>query len=183
MCGDNLKLEPMSGELEPGTHQNIKMTLTPGRFPTHFDGEICCSIDWENQGEDQADLKSMHTSQAQVSEHQECLFLRLKKRTKFVKEIKPVEARENETMYHNVLGEMVNDILNDEEMDKLLDNCHEASGGVFSQVVTSNEHPPSTQNLCTEIAQPNPEDLNALFEQKVYVENLKELTGWYTAIF
>ena len=27
MCGDNLKLEPMCGELEPNSHQNIKMTL------------------------------------------------------------------------------------------------------------------------------------------------------------
>lgn len=40
MCGDNLKLEPMSGELEPGSHQNIKMTLIPARFPTNFEGEI-----------------------------------------------------------------------------------------------------------------------------------------------
>jgi len=47
MCGDNLKLEPMSGELEPNSHQNIKMTLIPARFPTNFEGEIQCSIDWE----------------------------------------------------------------------------------------------------------------------------------------
>ena len=40
MCGDNLKLEPMFGELEPNSHQNIKMTLIPARFPTHFEGEI-----------------------------------------------------------------------------------------------------------------------------------------------
>jgi len=40
MCGDNLKLEPMSGELEPNSHQNIKMSLIPARFPTHFEGEI-----------------------------------------------------------------------------------------------------------------------------------------------
>jgi hypothetical protein len=47
MCGDNLKLEPMSGELEPNSHQNIKMSLIPARFPTHFEGEIQCSIEWE----------------------------------------------------------------------------------------------------------------------------------------
>jgi hypothetical protein len=40
MCGDHLNLEPMSGELEPNSHQNIKMSLMPGRFPTHFEGEI-----------------------------------------------------------------------------------------------------------------------------------------------
>lgn len=84
MCGDNLKLEPMSGELEPNSHQNIKMSLIPARFPTHFEGEIQCSIEWENQGdEDKQELKSIHTN-TNVNENQEFLFLRLKKRTKFV---------------------------------------------------------------------------------------------------
>jgi len=40
MCGDNLKLEPMCGELKPNTHMNIKMTLTPSKYPTYFEGEI-----------------------------------------------------------------------------------------------------------------------------------------------
>jgi len=40
MCGDNLRLEPLKGELKPGAHCNIKMTLVPSRFPTHFEGEI-----------------------------------------------------------------------------------------------------------------------------------------------
>jgi len=83
MCGDNLKLEPMSGELEPNTHQNIKMSLIPARFPTHFEGEIQCSIEWDNPDEDKAEMKSMHTN-TNVNDNQEYLFLRLKKRTKFV---------------------------------------------------------------------------------------------------
>jgi hypothetical protein len=84
MCSDTLKIEPMSGELEPNTHKNIKMTLIPERFPTHFEGEIQCSIEWENQGdEDKVEMKSMHTN-TQINENQEFLFLRLKKRTKFV---------------------------------------------------------------------------------------------------
>jgi hypothetical protein len=72
----------MSGELEPNSHQTIKMTLIPARFPTHFEGDIQCSIDWLNQGEEKAEMKSMHTSV--VVNEQEFLFLRLKKRTKFV---------------------------------------------------------------------------------------------------
>jgi hypothetical protein len=59
------------------------MTLIPARFPTHFEGEIQCSIDWLNQGgEDKVEIKSMHTNT--VVNDQEFLFLRLKKRTKFV---------------------------------------------------------------------------------------------------
>lgn len=41
----------MSGELKPNSHQNIKMTLISSKFPTHFEGEIACSIEWENEGD------------------------------------------------------------------------------------------------------------------------------------
>ena len=83
MCGDNLKLEPMNGDLEPNSHQNIKMTLIPARWPTHFEGEIQCSIDWYTGDEDKQEMRSMHTN-TNVNDNQEHLFLRLKKRTKFV---------------------------------------------------------------------------------------------------
>jgi len=147
MCGDNLKLEPMSGELEPNSHQNIKMSLIPARFPTHFEGEIQCSIEWENihDDEDKMEMKSMHTTN--VNENQEYLFLRLRKRTKFKKEINPVESRENETIFSNILNEMVNDILNDGEMDELLDSCGVASGKIINQVITSEQDAPSTERL------------------------------------
>ena len=49
--GDNIKLEPMQGELKPNSHQNIKMTLCASRFPTHFEGEIQCAIEWETEGD------------------------------------------------------------------------------------------------------------------------------------
>ena len=82
MGGDDLKLEPMSGELEPNSHQNIKMTLIPYRFPTHFEGEIQCSIEWETPNDEQKEeLKSVQTT---TNDNSELLFLRLKKRTKFV---------------------------------------------------------------------------------------------------
>jgi len=63
------------------------MTLIPARFPTHFEGEIQCSIDWEEQGDEtKAEMKSMHTN-TNVNDNSEYLFLRLKKRTKFVSNI------------------------------------------------------------------------------------------------
>jgi len=177
MCGDNLKLEPMAGELEPNSHQNIKMSLIPSRFPTHFEGEIQCSVEWENQGgEDKEELKSMHTN-TNVNENQELLFLRLKKRTKFVKEENPVETREGETLFTNVLNEIMHEILHDEEMDALLDNCKENKGGILSQIVTSNLKPPSTEDLYFDLARPEKKDMNAIHEQQVYTDNLKELTG------
>jgi hypothetical protein len=45
------------------------------------------------------------------------LFILLQK-----KEINPIESRENETLFSNVVNEMINDVLNDAEMDQLLDN-------------------------------------------------------------
>lgn len=79
--GDTLRLEPMSGELKPNTHLNIKMTLEPSKYPAYFEGEIQCSIDWEN-GE-HTETKSVHTN-TNVPESSEYLFLRLFKRSKIV---------------------------------------------------------------------------------------------------
>jgi hypothetical protein len=72
----------MSGELKPNSHVNIKMTLTAAKFPTNFEGEICCSIDWEDS-KTEMDTKSLHTTTA-LPDSSEYLFLRLKKRSKFV---------------------------------------------------------------------------------------------------
>jgi hypothetical protein len=72
----------MSGDLKPNSHVNIKMTLTASRYPTNFEGEICCSLDWEDS-RDKDDSKSLHTNTA-MPDFSEYLFLRLKKRSKIV---------------------------------------------------------------------------------------------------
>lgn len=82
ICGDNLRLEPMLGELKPNSHVNIKMTLEPSKYPTYFEGEIQCSIDWESN--EHIETKSVHTN-TNVNESSEYLFLRLKKRTMITK--------------------------------------------------------------------------------------------------
>ena len=86
--GDELFLEPMSGELKPNTHCNIKMTLLPGKYPCNFEGEIQCSIDWESEGgrgpADEARSVATNTNVPEVSEY---LFIRLKKRAKIVSKV------------------------------------------------------------------------------------------------
>jgi hypothetical protein len=78
----------MSGELKPNSHLNIKMTLISSRYPTHFEGEIQCQIDWETDGNDTInkthDAKSVVTTTV-VNEIGEFLFLRLRKRSKIVR--------------------------------------------------------------------------------------------------
>jgi len=131
----------------------------------------------------------MHTGTNAI-DNSELLFLRLKKRTKFVscsiqtnsisKQVKgsnPVETREGETLFENVINELMNGILNDKEMDNLLDNCSSTPGGIFNQIVTSNEKPPSAENLYFDLPVDTKADACSMVEQKVYTENLKELTG------
>lgn len=64
------------------------MTLISSRYPTHFEGEIQCQIEWENEGDDKkaVDLKSVHTNTV-ATDMAEYLFLRLKKRSKIVNSI------------------------------------------------------------------------------------------------
>lgn len=73
----------MQGELKPNSHLNIKMTLNPSKYPTYFEGEIQCSIDWENSGDHKEDAKSVHTN-TNVPDTSEYLFIRLRKKTKIV---------------------------------------------------------------------------------------------------
>ena len=82
--GDELFLEPMSGELKPNSHCNIKMTLLPGKYPCNFEGEIQCSIDWENEDKRALDEARSVATNTNVPEVSEYLFIRLKKRAKIV---------------------------------------------------------------------------------------------------
>lgn len=95
--GDNLRLEPLSGDLKPGAHCNIKMTLIPSRFPTHFEGEIQCSIDWDRDAGDKLETRSVATM-TQVNDTMEYLFLRLKKRSKIVSKMNIV----TETLLYHI---------------------------------------------------------------------------------
>ena len=56
-----------------------------------------------------------------VSDSLEFLFLRLKKRSKISKMQIGVEHREGESLIENILHEAMHDILESDEIDKLLD--------------------------------------------------------------
>lgn len=120
ICGDTLRLEPMKGELKPNSHVNIKMTLIPNRLPTHFEGEIQCSIDWERHDNDKIETQSVRTTTA-LPEPGEYLFLRLKKRSKINKVQQAVDLRDNENLLENMVHEAMHDILESDEFDDMLD--------------------------------------------------------------
>lgn len=45
------------------------------------------------------------------------------------------------------MNEIMNSILNDQEFDNLLDQCHSEKGGIFTQIIAGNQKPPSTEHL------------------------------------
>ena len=49
---------------------------------------------------------------------------------------------------------MMHDILHDKEMDMLLDNCYETSGGIYNQLVTSDDQAPSTERIYKTLGEP-----------------------------
>ena len=95
----------MQGELKPNSHFNIKMTLIPAKYPTNFEGEIQCSIDWESDGLTKDEAKSVHTATACGNETTEYLFLRLKKRSKISKINLGADVREGESLIENIIND------------------------------------------------------------------------------
>lgn len=49
-CGDEFLIEPIQGELEPGSFIELKLTLTAASTPSVYEGECECSIQWETPG-------------------------------------------------------------------------------------------------------------------------------------
>jgi len=171
MCGDNLKLEPMSGELKPNSHMNIKMTLAPSKYPTYFEGEIQCSIDWESSGaggQEHMETKSVHTN-TNVPDSSEYLFLRLKKRSKITKIMLGAEQRQGESLIENIVNEAMHDILESDEFDKLLDDSSNARAGLYCKAI-NNEGEPAVEDL-------NGQPVSDESARQAYEEHLRDVSG------
>ena len=46
-CGDEFLIEPILGELEPGSFVDLKLTLTASSAPSVYEGECECAIVWD----------------------------------------------------------------------------------------------------------------------------------------
>jgi hypothetical protein len=49
ISGDELNLEPIGGDLEPGQFIEIKLSLVCSIFPSVYEGEIECVILWDRE--------------------------------------------------------------------------------------------------------------------------------------
>lgn len=160
LCNDNISLIPISGELEPNSHKNIKMVLKAGRLPTIFDGEIMCQIEWEenaNRG-GPATINETHTGTKSVVTHaneNEFLFIRLKKRpclTKYVTQnnfqlandpIKP------STFLQNIFIDAISEVLEDEDTNKLYDMLATEPIGAFPML--DEQEPPACDDVSPDL--------------------------------
>lgn len=124
------------------------MTLQSARFPTHFEGEIQCMIEWETENDiNKHEMKSAHTATA-ANDWQESLFLRLKKRSKITKMQVGIENKEGESLVENIIMEAVHDILESDEIDKLFDDYEKRPVTLFHPAI-NNQNAPSCDNLLT----------------------------------
>ena len=48
-CGDKFIIEPSSGNLEPNSFVELKLTLTSNDHPTIYEGEIPCNVTWTHK--------------------------------------------------------------------------------------------------------------------------------------
>ena len=175
----------MQGELKPNSHCNIKMTLVPAKYPTNFEGEIQCSIDWDMDAETKGgmDAKSVHTTTAAGLEASEYLFLRLKKRSKITKMNLGADVREGESLLENICNEAINDILESEDFDKLLDDCSQGKAGIYASAITNEAYPSREDAIMrAEKAKSGVEEKerdDPILDRPgaVYEEELKEVSG------
>lgn len=143
LCTDNINLMPISGELEPNSHKNIKMVLKAAQLPTIFDGEIMCRIEYEDQGNrgDAGTINETHTGTKSVATHaseKKFLFIRLKKRSclqKYVKSNSHDSAKDpvKPSMFlNNLFVDAMDDVFWDtEDTDKLFDKLEQEPTGTF----------------------------------------------------
>jgi len=150
LCTDNINLMPISGELEPNSHKNIKMILKSAQLPTIFDGEIMCQIEWEDNANRGGTINETHTGTKSVVTHaneNEFLFIRLKKRScldKYVKNNNYELAKDPvkpSLFLNNLFIDAMDEVLEDEDTDKLFEKLEEEPIGAYSML--DEQEPPT----------------------------------------
>lgn len=159
LCTDNISLMPISGELEPNSHKNIKMVLKAAQLPTIFDGEIMCQIEWEdhaNRGP--PTINETHTGTKSVVTHaneNEFLFIRLKKRSCLSKYVDhnnyeiakdPVKPS---LFLNNLFIDAMDEVLEDGDTDKLFEMLEKEPIGAFPML--DEQDPPTCIDISSDL--------------------------------
>lgn len=160
LCTDNINLMPISGEVEPNSHKNIKMVLKAANLPTIFDGEIMCQIEWEDHANKNGPptVNETHTGTKSVVTHaneNEFLFIRLKKRSclsKYVKQNNYEIAKDPvkpSLFLNNLFIDAMDEVLEDESTNKLFDMLEKEPIGAFPML--DEQNPPTCSDVASEL--------------------------------
>lgn len=164
LCADNIDLVPISGEIEPNSHKTIKMTLTAAQFPTFFEGEIQCSIEWEDSHDIELNNETHQTGTRSAITHildTDYLFLRLRKQSSLKKVDYGIECREEEPLIKNIVSDALNEVLEDDETNELFEKLKEDPPGLFKMF--NEEDPPTCQDVSNGL-----DDLDEIIQNKGY---------------
>ena len=195
LCTDNINLMPISGEIEPNSHKNIKLVLKAAVLPTIFDGEIMCRIEWEDQGNKRGaqTINETHTGTKSVVTHasdNEFLFIRLKKRCCLSKYVKnnyydhPRDPAKPSLFLNNLFIDAMDEVLQDESTNKLFDKLEEEPIGAFQML--DEQDPPTCSDLASTLEEikefkesTNPSTVGWIeqFRYEPYEKEIQTFTG------
>ena len=128
-CGDKFVIEPSTGTLEPDNFLELKLTLSSGKQPSTYEGELACNIIWalNTYSNDDNDATQKGIS---LTAKKETLFLRISKSTDLsvryiftqgeIQSIEPFKSSSNDkrSLIEVVFGNIVNDVLNDPSLNE-----------------------------------------------------------------
>jgi hypothetical protein len=195
LSNDNINLMPISGELEPNSHKNIKMVLKAAHLPVIFDGEIMCQIEWEenaNKG-GPVTINETHTGTKSVVTHaneNEFLFIRLKKRSCLDKYVTnnnfelakdPVKPS---LFLNNLFIDAMDEVLEDKDTEQLFQKLEEEPVGAFPML--DEQEPPTWNDVCSALEEvkefKQESNLNTIgwieqFRHQPFENEIQTLTG------
>jgi len=71
-----------------------------------------------------------------MPDYAEYLFLRLKKRSQIKKVQLGADPRDGESLMENIIHEAMHDILEGDDFDEMLSDCHTETAGLYDSAVT-----------------------------------------------
>jgi hypothetical protein len=135
ICGDELIIDPIAGEIPPGGFSSIKLSLIADFRPSIYEGEIECEVDWGRS--------------------KESIFLRLKKRVDINVALQEQDSEgvENE-LIKNIMKDVLQSVLTENRTSEIIENIvNETPSMLYSQL--DNDTPVFCKNITgTEVEDP-----------------------------
>eukprot|EP00357_Protocruzia_adherens_P031746 CAMPEP_0115013128 /NCGR_PEP_ID=MMETSP0216-20121206/25201_1 /TAXON_ID=223996 /ORGANISM="Protocruzia adherens, Strain Boccale" /LENGTH=1245 /DNA_ID=CAMNT_0002382423 /DNA_START=124 /DNA_END=3861 /DNA_ORIENTATION=+ len=154
ICGDELNMDPIVGEVAPSSHLNINLTLKAARIPTSFQGEIECQIAWlaNREANTQSSLSTASKPKEVQIRSMESVFLRISKRCSLKKYENALDVKPKVPLFEGIFTEALQNILVDPFVEELFGKLEKQPSRLYAMMDDGKA--------------PNPEHLtNDIFEE------------------